>query len=334
MKLIFLWARSLCSCLNAEEHQEPESLEVSANLPRDIDATRVFSGPERPDDNTSESNIIEHTSVFDRYFLLEVTGNMLPEGIIRYKCDAEYRGDWRDGARNGEGEMRWSSDAWYRGTWEDDMPTGHGVMQVRPGVKFEGQWKERAYAPKYSKPTMLGSFEQWLQAVSDGYGIFYSVWLWFEIQRGHLPRIRIQPPTSPSDLTLYIADLTDSLQEYMSVMDLCWGSAGPEVQLAGQFMKLKQQQQLYTGCHSAGKPNGLGRLEMNPGCKYEGEWVMGERKGFGVYQWPNGKVMQGFWLGGKPHGPCLFKDVKKEDELAVWELGRKVTVLSPIQKAD
>lgn len=341
MKLTFLWARSLCGCLKSEDNQEPEVLGVSNNFPRDADATRVFSSPERqqmmyPEDkSTSENNIIERTSVFNHYFLLETAGNMLAsDGVIRYKCGAEYRGDWRNGARNGEGEMRWSSDAWYRGTWEDDMPSGHGVMQVRPGVKFDGQWNERMYAPIHSKPMMLGSFDQWVQAVSDGYGIFYSVWLWFEIQRGHLPCIRIQPPTSPSEITLYLSDLADSIQEYMSAMDMCWQSAGPWAQITGQFIKIKLDQQLYIGCHSAGKPNGLGRLELSPGCKYEGEWVMGDRRGFGVYQWPNGKVMQGFWQGGKPHGICLLKDTKNGDEIAEWENGKKAKVLSSAQKAD
>ena len=34
---------------------------------------------------------------------------------------------------------------------------------------------------------------------------------------------------------------------------------------------------------------------------YEGEWIDGERSGFGTMRWYDGRVYEGRWLHGKPH---------------------------------
>ena len=34
---------------------------------------------------------------------------------------------------------------------------------------------------------------------------------------------------------------------------------------------------------------------------YEGEWIDGERSGYGIMQWYDGRVYEGTWLKGKPH---------------------------------
>lgn len=331
MKLRFLWVSSFCTCLKAETTHEPENFKVQRTPPQELSVTIVQSSPEKQSmcqANNAELPIV-HTA-FSPYFQLKVaavSGEMGPQGLVRYQSGAEYRGGWDGGERNGEGEMRWSADTWYKGFWRDGMPADYGTMQIRPGVKFEGEWTRRFYTPVIAKPVLLASFDQWLHAVDDGYGICYSVWLWYELQRGLLLQVLPEPPTNPTHLLTYVTDLTASVAEYLAIMDSCWKQVETDSHTCGEFLKMQFGSQLYTGCHNDKKPNGIGRLQLAPGCKYEGEWVNGERSGFGTYSWPSGKVVSGFWREGKPHGPCLTLDPKKDRELAVWGNGMKIQVV-------
>jgi len=330
MKYRFLWVSSCCGCFKPETAYESESDRAPHTPQQELNLTTVQSGPENQQmcqDSSSDEQPSLVLTAFSAYFQLTVAGRSEEMGLVRYQSGAEYRGECEKGERHGEGEMRWSSDTWYRGCWRDGMPAGKGMMQIRPGVRFEGEWTNCFYSPTVAKPTLLASFDQWLYAVDDGYGTFHSVWLWFETQRGHLPQIRPQPPSNPFDLFPYITDLTASVTEYLSVMDDCWAKAGEGSVMCGKFLQLRYCSQLYSGCHDSKKADGIGRLVLKPGLKYEGEWVNGQRKGFGVYYWPNGKVMAGFWQEGKQHGPCLLQEPGKERELAVWESGRKVRIL-------
>jgi hypothetical protein len=69
----------------------------------------------------------------------------------------------------------------------------------------------------------------------------------------------------------------------------------------------------YTGyVDENGEPHGRGKLEVENGDVYEGEWKNGKRHGQGVYTWAQGDLYTGPWRKNKRHGHGVF----------VWSDGR------------
>jgi hypothetical protein len=69
----------------------------------------------------------------------------------------------------------------------------------------------------------------------------------------------------------------------------------------------------YTGyVDETGEPHGRGKLEVENGDVYEGEWKNGKRHGQGVYTWAQGDLYTGPWRKNKRHGHGVF----------VWSDGR------------
>ena len=69
----------------------------------------------------------------------------------------------------------------------------------------------------------------------------------------------------------------------------------------------------YTGyVDEHGEPDGRGKLEVENGDVYEGEWKNGKRHGQGIYTWAQGDLYTGPWRKNKRHGHGVF----------VWSDGR------------
>lgn len=79
----------------------------------------------------------------------------------------------------------------------------------------------------------------------------------------------------------------------------------------------------YEGLYYLGKKDGKGLLMFADGSKYEGYWVLGrlgefkanDIQGYGVYEWPDGRVFKGQWFANKMHGKGVIS----------WPDGRKYT---------
>ena len=258
------------------------------------------------------------SKISEDLFETEAVQTMVQDGkVYRYMNGAKYQGTWSNGERQGEGEMRWSSTTFYRGHWNHGKPSDHGFMQLQPGTTFEGPWLRHQFQPSTSRLILPESFDRWVKAVNDGYGIPHTVWLWFELNRKSLLPLKTYSLMPNPEIEQLLKDMNESLSEYLAIMDQCIDSANP-----GQFLISTNGIQEYRGCHDNNKPDGIGRLVMGPKCKYEGEWVRGERHGFGRYFWPNGKVVYGFWKEGKTHGPCISEDPVLGSHFAFMELGR------------
>ncbi|CAG7786094.1 unnamed protein product [Allacma fusca] len=61
---------------------------------------------------------------------------------------------------------------------------------------------------------------------------------------------------------------------------------------------------IYLGCYYKGKRHGLGiyRYKNGNGARYGGDWVLGEKQGWGTFYYPDGSQYTGNWYRGLRHG--------------------------------
>jgi hypothetical protein len=63
-------------------------------------------------------------------------------GTLRYANGDVYKGEFKDGVRNGFGKFRHSDGNYYEGEYQDDKKHGHGRQQRADGsLAYEGKWE-------------------------------------------------------------------------------------------------------------------------------------------------------------------------------------------------
>jgi hypothetical protein len=53
------------------------------------------------------------------------------KGVMKYKNDYQYHGEWKNNAKNGNGIMKDNIGNYYSGTWENDMRHGNGYFYYK-----------------------------------------------------------------------------------------------------------------------------------------------------------------------------------------------------------
>ena len=54
--------------------------------------------------------------------------------------DSEYKGQIKNGKRNGKGIMRWKSGIEYQGEFKDGFRQGKGICKYKSGEIYNGEW--------------------------------------------------------------------------------------------------------------------------------------------------------------------------------------------------
>lgn len=330
----FLWP--LCTCFKGEEgetderpagdHPEPVIFQLPDQIVERPSALRDYQQPSQDESAINLQSSSLEGNVFKGLFCLdEVKSKMhiVSGESYRYASGAMYTGDWRNNVPHGNGEMRWSSDRWYRGAWDSGLPV-HGQMQLSPGVAFEGSWKNSEFHSDWRGFTELRSFDMWLQCVSDGFGTFHAVWLWFELHRQKLNNSGLKFPTSTQEIEDNVLLLHSIVKKMVAIIHREIQSDKPN---SSGFICNRSGLQVYKGCHIESKPHGIGELSYGPKCAYIGEFFEGKMQGFGVYSWPNGKSHSGWWRAGERHGYGVFQDSDGSKLAAHWDNGHLIDQL-------
>ncbi|RAL48785.1 hypothetical protein DM860_001105 [Cuscuta australis] len=79
----------------------------------------------------------------------------------------------------------------------------------------------------------------------------------------------------------------------------------------------------YSGSLLGNIPEGSGLYIWSDGCRYEGEWRLGMRHGYGTLKWPSGAVYEGEFSGGYMHGTGTYITHDKMTYKGRWKLSRK-----------
>lgn len=115
----------------------------------------------------------------------------------------------------------------------------------------------------------------------------------------------------------------------IQVMTQCFSNLPAATTHAGGLLKRTEGVKRYLGTHREGVLEGVGEVLYGPDCKYQGELKGGKNHGFGVYTWPNRKVVISYWEEGLMHGPGLIIEPNGKSTSGQWEAG-KLRTLSPM----
>jgi len=80
----------------------------------------------------------------------------------------------------------------------------------------------------------------------------------------------------------------------------------------------------YRGALDGGEPHGFGRLAMDNGDRYEGDFIRGVFEGTGTYLWKNGDRYEGGFIAGQFDGPGTFTSAAGGSVSGVWQDGEYV----------
>jgi len=96
------------------------------------------------------------------------------EETITYDSGDTYKGEMKDGKRNGEGTYTWASGSTYVGEWKDGKRNGQGTMTWAYGDKYIGEWKEGKENGQGTKTYDGGSIYvgEWKDGKMHGQGTF------------------------------------------------------------------------------------------------------------------------------------------------------------------
>ena len=62
--------------------------------------------------------------------------------IYYYPNRDVYKGEYKDGKRNGKGILYFANGNRYEGEWKDDKRNGEGILYSANGDRYEGEWKD------------------------------------------------------------------------------------------------------------------------------------------------------------------------------------------------
>ena len=86
-----------------------------------------------------------------------------------------YKGEWKDGKRDGKGVMKYENNREYDGEWKDDKKEGKGIMLYEYNGKYDGYWKNDKKEGKgiyiYGNETFEKEYNgDWKNDIKEGIG--------------------------------------------------------------------------------------------------------------------------------------------------------------------
>ncbi|MDB5801533.1 MAG: hypothetical protein JWL63_2472 [Rhodocyclales bacterium] len=214
------------------------------------------------------------------------TGTVSGKVRIDWDNGNSFDGTMINGKRNGKGRFVWSNGQSYDGDWRDDVADGNAVMVFANGDRYQGQVKDGVPDGRGRKQFSNGdSYEgQFTKGVADIEGTYteksgsrYSGQWKAGIKNGRGRFAWIEGQSYEGE----------------------WVADKPEGKGVISFANGDR----YDGQISNGLPQGMGvKTYASSQDRYEGNFMLGEAQGEGVYRWKNGDAYDGNWLKGKKAG--------------------------------
>jgi len=97
-------------------------------------------------------------------------------GIFHFSDGTTYKGQWKDGKREGQGFFSLPNGTTYEGQWKNDKIEGHGAVTYPGGEKYVGELKNgrREGEGTFSFPNGAKYVGKWRDGKMNGQGILYD----------------------------------------------------------------------------------------------------------------------------------------------------------------
>ena len=84
------------------------------------------------------------------YFIYDYMGNNGSQSESKHRLNnfdsmapEQYKGEMKDGQRNGKGTFRYDNDDRYEGSWSNDLRHGKGKFYYQNGELYIGEWFQK-----------------------------------------------------------------------------------------------------------------------------------------------------------------------------------------------
>lgn len=263
----------------ANELSEPPSADIEQllarapiNLPRPGPDAQVVPGP-----------LVQGTYV--GYWRRGMANGV---GIMMYKGENVYTGQFVDTKRHGVGEFRWRNGNTYIGEWDNDKQTGMGEFKWNDGDYYKGEWKDdhRHGKGMYSWPK--GSFYEGEFNMNDLHNFGRYTWKSGYYEGGWKNSARHGKGTIRwTNGNKFEGEFVNNCKSGFGVY--CWSDGAT-----------------YEGTWDADDRSGHAVTSWSNGMSYEGEYRHDLRNGIGKLMWPNGDTYEGVWKNGGRFGTGTF----------------------------
>lgn len=223
-------------------------------------------------------------------------GKMHGFGLLTYRNDNSYEGEWKNDERDGLGKMK-TDEMTYEGEFKHDTPNGVGVMKIDRSL-YEGEFVNGN--PVRGKCTIRGNeYEgEFNYDVVHGYGLTFHGYGVFKNARSG-----VYAGTFDHNYKHGYGMFTTLNGETYS------GSFVEDDAILTQGTKMFEVG-LYTGDLKNLKNrlirHGKGRLELTNGDVYDGHFRNNKKYGTGKLTKTDGTVYEGVWSGDKMQGTVTY----------------------------
>ena len=223
----------------------------------------------------------------------------------KYSCGCAYRGQWKEGKREGTGVLDLCSKERYRGIFLKGLFHDFGSLQAL-GLSYKGYFrKDKLHGfGKIAYPN--GSF---FEGVLDKGQILHGALKWAngKAYEGEFVNGEFE---GKGTLVSSYGEISQGLWSKGKLSGECLVSTGNGYKLKGVFVdgvlsgrgKLTCSEYKSRGEFVESKPSGKGRFQFASGIWYEGEVREGKIDGFGIMKYPSGEVYEGFFVNSEQSG--------------------------------
>ena len=238
--------------------------------------------------------------------------NFLPDDVHERLLSVGY---FKDGLLSGNGTLIWLNELKYEGEFKADNRHGFGILQRKNELVYEGYWDNNNYdgfGKVYFPPDDVRkrlSFEGYFKdGVASGNGTV--IWV---------------------DGNKYEGEFKANIRHGFGIQNQTngvfyegyWINDTPSGVGKFKFPFADSQKRLSLDGHfKDGVASGNGTLIWLDGQKYEGEFKVDKRDGFGIETFPGGGIKKGYWVNNEFNGfgSLTFKE---EDAKLSYEGGFK-----------
>jgi hypothetical protein len=194
-------------------------------------------------------------------------------GTYVFTSGDKYKGEWKDGKKNGRGTYTWANGAKCESSYREDLTIGISDCIQNNGDRYVGEVDGKGGYSGFGIYYFIGDFKgdryegEWKEGNFNGQGTYY--YHFNKDTRGDR----------------YIGEYKNGIKNGIGTYYFANGD-----KFVGEFKGNKNTGYVIYYFLSENRKKG---------DKYEGEWVLGNANGFGVYTKKNGNRYEGIWENGK-----------------------------------
>lgn len=213
---------------------------------------------------------------------------------MEYDSSNKYKGDFKNGKRNGHGIFYYANGNVYDGEWTKDKQNGKGALTFLNAGKYEGDFIDGAMSgqgefavdsnSKFNGKKYIGHFEK---NIFSGQGTYY--WKNGSKYEGNWSNGKKngQGKMFYADGGKYEGNWANDMKN-------------------GQGIQYYPSGNIYNGNWEGDKASGQGSWTWSNGDRYEGNWSNGSRNGEGTLYMNSGAKYTGNWMNNKKNGQGAY----------------------------